>query len=97
MMLPGGASFSTIKQRLGTTTPAIIRWKQRFVAAGLDGLDTRNPGQPAAVLIPQLRTRILSATRRQPKVAPLTGVAASSPRLWTAVKMLCTAFGKSRV
>jgi transposase len=67
LMLAEGASFSTIKQRLGTTAPTILRWKQRFVSAGLDGLDTSHPGQPASVLTPKLRARILSATRRQPK------------------------------
>ena len=67
LMLAEGASFSAIKQRLGTTTPTIIRWKRRFVADGLDGLDTSHPGQPASVLTPKLRARILSATRRQPK------------------------------
>jgi len=67
LMLAEGSSFSTIKQRLGTTAPTIIRWKQRFVAGGLRGLDTSHPGQPASVLTPKLRARILSATRRQPK------------------------------
>jgi transposase len=67
LMLAEGASFSTIKQRLRTTAPTIIRWKQRFVAAGLDGLDTSHPGQPAWVLTPKLRARILSATRKAPK------------------------------
>jgi transposase len=67
LMLAEEASFSTIKQRLGTTAPTIIRWKNRFVAAGLEGLDTSHPGQPASVLTPKLRARILSATRRQPK------------------------------
>src|ERR1700752_3755679 len=67
LMLAEGASFSTIKQRLGTTAPTIIRWKQRFVAAGLDGLDTSHPGQPASAVTTKLRARILSATRRQPK------------------------------
>jgi transposase len=67
LMLAEGASFGTIKQRLGTTAPTIVRWKQRFVAAGLDGLDTSHPGQPASRLTPKLRARILSATRRQPK------------------------------
>ena len=62
-----GASFSTIKQRSGTTAPTIIRWKDRFVAAGLDGLDTSHPGRRASVLTPKLRARILSATGRQPK------------------------------
>ena len=67
LMLAEGASFRTIKQRLGTTSPTIIRWKQRFLAAGLDGLDTGHPGQSASVLTAKLRARILSATRRNPK------------------------------
>ena len=67
LMLAEGASFSTIKQRLRTTAPTIIRWKQRFVAAGLDGLDTSHPGQSSSVLTPKLRARILSVTRKVPK------------------------------
>ena len=67
LMLAEGVSFSTIKRRLATTAPTIIRWKQRFLAAGLDGLDTSHPGQTASVLTPKLRARILSATRRKPK------------------------------
>ena len=49
LTLAEGNSYSTIKRRLGTTAPAISRWKQRFLAAGVDGLDTSHPGQPASV------------------------------------------------
>jgi len=66
LMLAEGASFNTIKQRLQTTAPTIIRWKQRFRQHGLDGLDTWHPGQEPSVLTPALRARILSATRRKP-------------------------------
>ena len=66
-MLAEGASFSTIQRRLRTTAPTIIRWKQRFLASGIDGLDTSHPGQPASVLTAKLRARILSATRKEPK------------------------------
>src|SRR5258708_23654874 len=62
LMLAEGVSFSTIKQRLRTTAPTISRWKQRFLASGIDGLDTNHPGQSAFVLTPGLRARILSAT-----------------------------------
>src|SRR5260370_39116144 len=55
LMLAEGASFSPIKQRLGTTAPTISRWKQRFLASGMDGLDTNHPGQSASVLTPKLR------------------------------------------
>jgi transposase len=67
LLLAEGASFSAIKQRLGTTAPTISRWKQRFLTSGIDGLDTNHPGQTASVLTPKLRARILSATRKKPK------------------------------
>jgi transposase len=66
LMLAEGASFNAIKQRLQTTAPTIIRWKQRFREYGLDGLDTYHPGQKPSVLTPALRARILSVTRRKP-------------------------------
>jgi transposase len=66
LMLAEGASFNTIKRRLQTSAPTIIRWKQRFLQSGLDGLDTYDPGQRATVLTPALRARILSATRKKP-------------------------------
>ena len=67
LLLAEGASFSSIQRSLRTTVPTIIRWKQRFLASGMDGLDTSHPGQPASVLTAKLRARILSATRKKPK------------------------------
>src|ERR1700756_513157 len=67
LMLAEGASFSRIQWSLRTTAPTILRWKQRFLASGMDGLDTSHPGQPASILTAKLRARILSATRRKPK------------------------------
>src|SRR5215468_3581832 len=64
LMLAEGASFTTIKRRLQTSAPTIIRWKQRFLEFGLDGLDTYHPGQKASVLTPALRSRILSTARK---------------------------------
>ncbi len=66
-MLAESASYSSIKLRLGTTAPTISRWKRRFLAAGLDGLDTAHPGQKPSVLTAKLRARILAATRKPPK------------------------------
>jgi transposase len=66
LMLWEGASFQTIQQQLRTTAPTIIRWKTRFLDLGMDGLDTHHPGQPASVLTPALRARILSGTRKKP-------------------------------
>jgi putative transposase len=69
LMLAEGTSFNTIKRRLQTSAPTIIRWKQRFPKFGLDGLDTYHPGQKATVLTPAWRARILSATRKKPSDA----------------------------
>ena len=67
LMLAEGASYSLIKLRLKTTAPTISRWKQRFLAAGVDGLDTAHPGQKPSVLTARLRARILAATRKPPQ------------------------------
>src|SRR6201987_2430116 len=66
LILAEGASFNTIKRRLQTSAPTTIRWKQRFLESGFDGLDTYHRGQKATVLTPALRARILSATRKKP-------------------------------
>ncbi|MCE5308221.1 MAG: IS630 family transposase, partial [Acidobacteriales bacterium] len=66
LLLAEGASFNTIKQRLDTTAPTIIRWKERFLAEGMDGLDTYHPGQKPTILTPALRAKILATTRKKP-------------------------------
>ena len=67
LMLADGVPFAAIKERLQTTAPTISRWKQRFLEEGLEGLDTSHPGQPAVILTPALRAKILAATRKKPK------------------------------
>lgn len=67
LMLAEGASYSLVKLHLKTTAPTISRWKSRFVAYGLDGLDTAHPGQKPSVLTARLRARILAATRKPPQ------------------------------
>ena len=66
LMLAEGASFRTIKYKLGTTAPTIVRWKERFLSGGINGLDAYHPGQPPSVLTPALHARILAATRKKP-------------------------------
>jgi hypothetical protein len=66
LMLAEGASFRTIKRKLGTTAPTIVRWKGRFFVRCIDRLDTHHPGQPPSVLTPALRARILGATWKKP-------------------------------
>ena len=66
LMLNEGATFATIRERLQTTNPTIIRWNKRFVAAGMDGLDTTHPGQKKYRLTASLRAKVLNATRKKP-------------------------------
>jgi transposase len=67
LLLAEGLSFRLIQERLQTTAPTIVRWKQRFRDRGLEGLDTFHPGQKAKILTPGLRARILAATRQAPR------------------------------
>jgi transposase len=65
-MLTEGASIRTIKCKRGTTAATIVRWKERFLSGGINGLDTYHPGQPPGVLTPASHARILAATRKNP-------------------------------
>jgi transposase len=96
LMLAEGASFRTIKHKLGTTAPTIVRWKERFLSSGIDGLDTYHPGQPPSVLTPTLRARVLAATGKSQPMDRRTGVAANSRPIWASAKMWCTGCGKKR-
>jgi len=66
LLLADGVCYDAIKSKLDTTAPTVSRWKKRFLADGLDGLETHRPGQPPSKLTAKLRARILSATRRRP-------------------------------
>ena len=66
LLLAEGVSYNQIKRRLQTTAPTISRWKERFLAGGVDGLDTHHPGQKPTVLTAALRAKILAATRHKP-------------------------------
>src|SRR5215470_13371908 len=66
LMLAEGTSFNTLKRQPQTSAPTMIRWKQRFLEFGMDGLDTYQRGQRASVLTPTLRAKILSTTRKKP-------------------------------
>ena len=66
LLLSEGATFATIRERLETTNRTIIRWKERFLGQGLEGLSTSHPGRKAYRLTPSLRAKILNATRKKP-------------------------------
>jgi transposase len=59
-------TFAGIRERLETTNRTIIRWKERFLAQGVEGLSTSHPGQKPYRLTPSLRAKVLNATRKKP-------------------------------
>ena len=65
-LLGEGVPYSEIAWRLGTSKPTIIRWKERFLREGVNGLDTNHPGQKPFKLTPGLHAKVLAATRRKP-------------------------------
>ena len=97
LMLAEGASFNTIKRRLQTSAPTIIRWKQRFLESGLDGLDTYHPGQKATVLTPALRPGFCRPPARNPQTVAPIGVAANWRPRWVSAKTRCIGSGKKPV
>jgi hypothetical protein len=96
LMLSEGASFSAIKQRLGTTAPTIIRWKHRFLAAV--GRTGYQPSRTAVLGVDPEAASPDSVGYAQGSrgTVPLTGVAASLPRRWESARMQYIASGKRR-
>ncbi len=66
LLLANGESFATITQRLGCYPDYINRWRQRFEAERVPGLQAKYRGQPARVRTPAMEARILSKTRQRP-------------------------------
>src|SRR5947209_5172199 len=66
LMLAEGASYSAIQEQLKTAATTISRWKKRYQEHGCAGLTTLHPGQPARLLTPQLRAKILSKIKDAP-------------------------------
>jgi transposase len=66
LMLADGASYSTIEATVWCFRDYINRWRQRFLAARLDGLRSRHQGQKPRVLTPALEAKILARTRQRP-------------------------------
>lgn len=66
LMLADGASYATITTAVGCHPAYVVRWKQRFEAARLPGLEARYRGQPARVRTPALEAKILAKTQTAP-------------------------------
>ncbi len=66
LALADGLSYREIIEHLNTTAPTISLWKRRFAEEGVIGLGTIRPGQPAKLLTPELRAKILAKTYEFP-------------------------------
>ena len=71
LALADGASYTELMARWGVAATGISRWKQRFLARGIGGLqDAPRSGRPDR-LAPALEARILALTQQAPP-QPLT-------------------------
>ena len=66
LMLADGASYSTIEATVPCYRDFINRWRRRFLAKRLAGLQAGHYRQPPSVLTPAMEARILEKTRQAP-------------------------------
>jgi transposase len=66
LMLADGASYSAIEAALPCYRDYINRWRRRFLAKRLAGLESRHYSQPPSVLTAAMEARILEKTRQAP-------------------------------
>jgi hypothetical protein len=66
LMLADEVPYSTIEATLWCYRDYINRWRRRFVAARLDGLQSRHQGQKPTVFTPALEARVLAKTQQRP-------------------------------
>jgi transposase len=98
LALADGQTYEQIKVTLQTTAPTISRWKQRFEAAGVDGLDPRHQGSQPRVADAALQARIARKTQQKPadgsthwscrKMAAVLGLSKSTvQRVWSQMRL----------
>ncbi len=66
LMLAEGNSYSAIETAIPCYRDYINRWRRRFLADRLEGLQARYRGQPPTVLTTTMEARILTTTRQAP-------------------------------
>jgi len=66
LMPANGDSYSTIEATVPCFRDYINRWRRRFLADRIDGLQPRYKGQPPTVLTPAMEARVLEKTRQAP-------------------------------
>ena len=64
LMLANGDSYSAIEATVPCFRDYINRWRRRFLADRLDGLQPRYRGQPPTVLTPAMEARVAARIGR---------------------------------
>jgi transposase len=98
LALADGKSYSTIEAELNTSRPTIARWKARFEAARIAGLDGRHKGSQPRRATPAMQARLLKKTQQKPadgsthwscrKMAAAVGLSAATVyRIWSKARL----------
>ena len=66
LMLADGASYSAIEAAVPCYRDYVNRWRRRFLADRVAGLQPRYRGQPPTILTPAMEARMLAKTRQRP-------------------------------
>src|SRR5215203_5917660 len=66
LLLADGMTYEQIITALGTTKPTIARWKARFEAAGMDGLQPRHKGSRPRAATPSVQARVARRVQQKP-------------------------------
>jgi transposase len=93
LALADGKSYSAVEAELNTSRPTIARWRARFEAGRIEGLEGRYRGSRPRKASPAVQARILKKTQQKPadgsthwscrKMAAAVGVSpATVHRIW---------------
>ena len=66
LALADGMSYRAIKQKLNTNAPTIARWKQRFEAFGMDGLEPQHKGSKPRTATPAVQAKVCRKVQQKP-------------------------------
>jgi len=66
LALADGKSYSAVEAELNTSRPTIARWKARFEAGRIAGLEGRHKGSTPRKATPAMQARLLKKTQQKP-------------------------------
>src|SRR5258708_33105564 len=66
LLLAEGRTWDEVSERIDCSRGFVASWSKRFAEQRIAGLYSRQLGQVATMLTPELEARVLEATRRSP-------------------------------